>query len=103
MGPPLFYSRVASVALQSFRPCRFSKTVSGVWCGSYFVIRLIVVDRDRQSQPKLHERRIRGIEMRKVTFGGANSLDNFIARPDHSYDWLLWSDEVTEIMKEFWP
>lgn len=41
--------------------------------------------------------------MRKVTFGGANSLDNFIARADGSYDWLLWGDEVNEIMKEFWP
>lgn len=41
--------------------------------------------------------------MRKVIFGGANSLDNFIARPDHSYDWILWSDEVTELMKDMWP
>lgn len=41
--------------------------------------------------------------MRKVTFGGANSLDNFIARPDGAVDWLLWSDEVSEIVAEFWP
>ncbi|PYS99289.1 MAG: hypothetical protein DMF63_11740 [Acidobacteria bacterium] len=40
--------------------------------------------------------------MRKVTFGGANSLDNYIARPDGSVDWLLWSDEAGEIMKNFW-
>jgi dihydrofolate reductase len=40
--------------------------------------------------------------MRKVTFGGANSLDNFIARPDGAVDWLMWSDEAGEIMKEFW-
>ena len=40
--------------------------------------------------------------MRKVTFGGANSLDNFIARPDGAVDWLKWSDEAGEIMKEFW-
>lgn len=40
--------------------------------------------------------------MRKVTFGGANSLDNFIARKDDAVDWLLWSDEVTELMKSFW-
>lgn len=40
--------------------------------------------------------------MRKVTFGGANSLDNFIARKDESVDWLLWNDEVTEIMQDFW-
>lgn len=41
--------------------------------------------------------------MRKVIFGCANSLDNYIARKDHSYDWLMWSDESAEIMKEFWP
>ncbi len=40
--------------------------------------------------------------MRKVTFGVANSLDNFIARQDHAVDWLLWSNDVTAIMKEFW-
>ncbi|HKP71135.1 MAG TPA: dihydrofolate reductase family protein [Pyrinomonadaceae bacterium] len=41
--------------------------------------------------------------MRKTIFGGANSLDNYIARPDGSYDWLMFSDEVSEIMKDFWP
>lgn len=40
--------------------------------------------------------------MRKVTFGGANSLDNFIARPDGAVDWLLWGEEVGEIMKDYW-
>lgn len=39
---------------------------------------------------------------RKVTFGCANSLDNFIARPDHSVDWLMWSDEVAELTSNFW-
>lgn len=39
---------------------------------------------------------------RKVTFGVASSLDGFIARPDHAVDWLLWSDEVSEITSEFW-
>ena len=42
-------------------------------------------------------------QMRKATFGGANSLDNYIARPDGSYDWLLWGDDVAEIMKDYWP
>jgi dihydrofolate reductase len=41
--------------------------------------------------------------MRKVTFGCANSLDNFIAREDGSYDWLLHGDEANEVMREFWP
>lgn len=40
--------------------------------------------------------------MRKVTFGGANSLDNYLARNDGSVDWLMWSDEAGEIMKEYW-
>ena len=40
--------------------------------------------------------------MRKVTFGGANSLDNYIARPDGAVDWLLWNKEVNEIMKDYW-
>lgn len=41
--------------------------------------------------------------MRKVVFGGANSLDNFFARPDGAVDWLMWSDEAAEIMNDFWP
>lgn len=40
--------------------------------------------------------------MRKVTFGGANSLDNYIARKDDAVDWLLWSKEAESFMKEFW-
>lgn len=40
--------------------------------------------------------------MRKVTFGGANSLDNYLARPDHAVDWLLWGDEVAAVMADFW-
>ena len=40
--------------------------------------------------------------MRKVIFGGAISLDNFIARPDGAVDWLLFSKEVGQIMKDMW-
>jgi dihydrofolate reductase len=40
--------------------------------------------------------------MRKVTFGGGNSVDNYLARPDHAVDWLLWSDEVAAVTNEFW-
>jgi len=40
--------------------------------------------------------------MRTVTFGVANSLDNFIARSDHSVDWLRWSDEVAAFTTSFW-
>ena len=40
--------------------------------------------------------------MRKVVFGGANSLDNYFARKDDSVDWLMWSDEVTEFLADYW-
>lgn len=39
---------------------------------------------------------------RKVTFGGACSLDGFFARKDDSVDWLMWSDEAGAIMQDFW-
>ena len=40
--------------------------------------------------------------MRKVTFGGANSLDNYFARPDHAVDWLLWGEEAAAVMADYW-
>jgi len=40
--------------------------------------------------------------MRKVVFGGASSLDNFFARKDGGMDWLMWGDEVAELMKDMW-
>ncbi len=40
--------------------------------------------------------------MRKVTFGGANSLDNYIARPDHAVDWLMWGKEAAAVMSSYW-
>lgn len=40
--------------------------------------------------------------MRKVTFGVANSLDNYIARKDGGVDWLLWGKEAAQFMTEFW-
>ena len=40
--------------------------------------------------------------MRKVTFGGASSLDSYFARKDDSVDWLQWSPEAGEIMGEYW-
>lgn len=41
--------------------------------------------------------------MRKVIFGGASSLDNYLARPDGAVDWLIWSDEAMQLMKDVWP
>lgn len=38
--------------------------------------------------------------MRKVVFGGANSLDNYFARKDDSVDWLMWSDEAGKMVAE---
>ncbi len=40
--------------------------------------------------------------MRKVTFGGANSLDNYLARPDGAVDWLLWGEEAAAVIADFW-
>ena len=40
--------------------------------------------------------------MRKVIFGGAISFDNFIAREDGAVDWLQFSKEVNQIMKDMW-
>jgi dihydrofolate reductase len=42
------------------------------------------------------------MNMRKVTFGGAISLDNFIARKDGSYDWIMTSKEANEEMRDYW-
>ena len=41
--------------------------------------------------------------MRKVIFGGANSLDNYFARKDGSVDWLMFSEDVQDLMAEMWP
>ena len=40
--------------------------------------------------------------MRKVQCGGANSLDNYIARRDGALDWLLWSEEAMGLMRDYW-
>jgi dihydrofolate reductase len=40
--------------------------------------------------------------MRKVKFSAANSLDNYIARKDGAYDWILWSEESASFLKDFW-
>ena len=40
--------------------------------------------------------------MRKVTFGLANSLANYIARADDRVDWLTWTKEVAEITAKYW-
>jgi dihydrofolate reductase len=42
------------------------------------------------------------LAMRKVTFGGANSFDNYFAREDDSVDWLMWSNEAASVMTDFW-
>lgn len=41
--------------------------------------------------------------MRKVIFGGANSLDNYIARTDGAFDWIMHGEEAMELMKDMWP
>ena len=38
--------------------------------------------------------------MRKVIYGGANSLDNYLAGPGETIDWLRWSDDAAKISAE---
>ena len=40
--------------------------------------------------------------MRKVTYGGATSLDNYLARKDDAVDWLMWSDQAASVMTDYW-
>jgi dihydrofolate reductase len=40
--------------------------------------------------------------MRKVTFGGATSLDDYLAHADHAVDWLMWGEEAAAVMADFW-
>ena len=41
--------------------------------------------------------------MRKVIYGGATSLDLYLAREKGAVDWLIHDPEAMEIMKEMWP
>jgi dihydrofolate reductase len=40
--------------------------------------------------------------MRKVTFGGAPSLDGYFARKNDAVDWLMWSKEAAAITSGYW-
>jgi dihydrofolate reductase len=40
--------------------------------------------------------------MRKVTFGGAPSLDGYFARKNDAVDWLMWSKEASKITSGYW-
>src|SRR5690349_19396846 len=40
--------------------------------------------------------------MRRVVYGGATSLDGYLARADHRHDWLIWNDEVAEVNAASW-
>src|SRR6266850_6340809 len=40
--------------------------------------------------------------MRRVIFHLANSLDNYIARKDGAFDWILSSEDTASAMTEFW-
>lgn len=41
--------------------------------------------------------------MRKVIYGGATSLDLYLARDDGAVDWLIHDAEAMEIMRDMWP
>jgi dihydrofolate reductase len=38
--------------------------------------------------------------MRKVIYGGASSLDGFLAGPGEAIDWLRWSDDAAALSRE---
>lgn len=40
--------------------------------------------------------------MRTITYGGAISLDGFLAAADGAIDWLHFSKDVTEVMADSW-
>jgi dihydrofolate reductase len=40
--------------------------------------------------------------MRTITYGGAVSLDGFLAGADGSIDWLHFSKDVQEVMTDYW-
>jgi dihydrofolate reductase len=40
--------------------------------------------------------------MRTITYGGAVSLDGFLAGPDGAIDWLHFSPDVQQIMNAYW-
>jgi len=40
--------------------------------------------------------------VRKVTFGGACSLDCYFAGPGEALDWLAWSDDAAKVSAESW-
>lgn len=41
--------------------------------------------------------------MRKVIYGGATSLDLFLARENGAVDWLIHDAEAMKIMQSMWP
>jgi len=40
--------------------------------------------------------------MRTITYGGAVSLDGFLAGADGGLDWLHFSKDVQQVMKDYW-
>lgn len=41
--------------------------------------------------------------MRRIIYGVACSLDGYLAGPNGEIDWLQWTSDAEQVMKEFWP
>lgn len=40
--------------------------------------------------------------MRRVIYGGAVSLDGYLATAEGGLDWLMWGEEAAQIMRDSW-
>jgi hypothetical protein len=54
----------------------------------------------REPENTAGARKLGGCQVRKLSFGGANSLDNYLAHPDHAVDWLMWGEEAGAVMAD---
>src|SRR3954469_25814234 len=77
-------------------PCCSSPSRSGTWSSGSAAARS-----ERQGVEEFGKGAPgREVTMRKVTYGGAVSLDHYLAGPGEAIDWLRWSDDAARIGAE---